>query len=217
MKPEIQKQAVQLRKKGYSYAEISSSLDVSKSTCSLWLRDVKLAKKAQMRILKVRRNAYLKAASTMKNKRDERDGLIQIRVNNILKDIKINRNLGKILCAVLYWAEGEKRTGALAFTNSDPAMVKTYIQLLRNCFKTDPKKFRALLHLHEYHDQKVQKKFWADLTGIPEARIAIYNKPNSGKNIRKGYPGCISVRYYDVTLAKEVEFLYNSLVRNLGA
>lgn len=217
MKFDVQKQAVRLRKQGYSYSEISKKLGVSQSTCSLWLRDVRLSQKARDRIKRIRREAYLKAANTLAKQRTDRDALILQNAEEILSGVRIDKGVGKLLCAVLYWAEGEKRTSALSFTNSDPRMVKTYLTLLRKFFDVDPSRFRALLHLHEYHDKVLQKRYWSTVTGIPEDRISIYKKPNSEKNIREGYPGCISVRYNDVRLAKEVEFLYNSLVKNLGA
>ncbi|MFN8113621.1 MAG: hypothetical protein U0R51_10535 [Solirubrobacterales bacterium] len=35
---------------------------------------------------------------------------------------------------MLYWAEGSKDRNALAFANSDPAMMETFVRFLRHCF-----------------------------------------------------------------------------------
>ena len=95
-------------------------------------------------------------------------------------------------------------------------MVRTYMRLLTANFNVNKEKFYAFLHLHGYHNERTQKQFWSKVTGIPTERIKIYNKPNTGKNVREGYPGCIAVRYGDVLVAKEIEFLYTALVRKFG-
>ncbi len=48
----VKDKAVGLRKKGYSYKEISSSLKIAKSTASTWLKTTKLSKKAILRLKK---------------------------------------------------------------------------------------------------------------------------------------------------------------------
>ena len=50
-KIEEKQKAIALRKRGYSYSEILAEVPVAKSTLSLWLRSVGLAKK-QKQLLK---------------------------------------------------------------------------------------------------------------------------------------------------------------------
>ena len=83
--------------------------------------------------------------------------------------------------------------------------------------EADEKKFSAFLHLHNYHNQVLQRQYWSKITKISLPRILIFHKKNSAKNIRERYPGCISVRYHDIKLAKEIEFLYTLLAQTLGA
>jgi orotate phosphoribosyltransferase-like protein len=49
---ELREKAEQLRKMGYSLEEISSQLKISKSTASLWLRNVVLTDGAKVRLAK---------------------------------------------------------------------------------------------------------------------------------------------------------------------
>lgn len=209
--------AMKLRMAGNSYGEIKKKLGVAKSTSSVWFRGLILNKKALKR-LKVREfRGKVKALETVRKKIRSRDVIIEKRVSSSLKNIKLSKDIIKLLCSMLYWAEGEKSGSAVSFTNSDPQMIGLYLGLLRKSFNIKKNKLKAILHLHTYHNPKKQVSFWSRITGIPPEQIFIYNKHNSGKNIRIGYPGCIAIRYYDVTIYKEIEFYYKSFAKNLGA
>lgn len=111
----------------------------------------------------------------------------------------------------MFWCEGEKdvRSG-IRFINSDPVMIQTFLSLLRTSFPIKEEKFRALVHLHGYHDPVEQQRFWSEVTGIPLERFhKPYLKPNTGRNTRPGYPGCISIRYQDSSLGKALKMIYS--------
>ena len=77
----------------------------------------------------------------------------------------------------------------------------------------DEKKLRICLHLHEYHSEVRQKQFWSQVTAIPLNQFfKVYKKPHTGKRKKENYPGCVSVRYYDV----DVAFALNALWRLFG-
>lgn len=215
-KPLIKKRAIKLRHQGHSYNEISSLLNISKSTCSKWLLGIKLNKQAIKRLIEKRERGRINSALTLRQYAKERDQYIQNKVARELSEFQLTNITGKLLCASLYWAEGGKNASGLYFANSDPAMIKVFVNLLRTYFEIKEDKLKALLHLHEYHEINKQKNYWSRITKIPVNRISIYKKPNSGHNIREGYPGCISIRYYDINLAKEIYFLYNALSKLNG-
>ena len=68
LKHEETKKAVKLRKQGFSYHDILKKVPVAKSTLSLWLRDVGLAKEQKQRLSNKRLQSALKGA--MKRKRE---------------------------------------------------------------------------------------------------------------------------------------------------
>lgn len=209
--------ALKLRKSGHSYGEIKKKLGIAKSTSSVWFRGLKLSSTAARR-LKVREfRGKTKALETVRRKINLRNQLIESNVLLSLKKIKPSEGLIKLLCSILYWAEGEKSGSAVSFTNSDPIMIKLYLALFRKSFKIDKQKLKAVLHLHPYHNANKQIAFWSETTGIPAEQIFVYNKHNSGKNVRQGYPGCIAIRYFDVKIYKEIEFYYKSFAKNMGA
>lgn len=204
----LKEEAVLLRTKGHSYSEICNLLGVSKSSCSVWLRDVKLNPAARYRIARLTDSAREKAKLTLHNKREKRDSEIKQLALQTIDNLKMDRGARKLICAILYWAEGAKTEDRISFTNSDPKMIVLFLELFRSNFDVIDDKFSASLHLHEYHNKNVQLKWWSKITNIPMKKIGVYRKPNTGKNTRKDYPGCISVRYNDIRLAKEIKLLY---------
>ncbi|MFH2063164.1 MAG: hypothetical protein ABIJ46_03355 [bacterium] len=124
----------------------------------------------------------------------------------------------RMLAAVLYWCEGEKGlSSTLTFANSDPAMVSLFLKSLKNGFDVDLGKFRALVHVHEYHDLDEVRAFWSDITGLSENQFhREYVKPHSGTRKRKDYMGCISIRYSDPVVARKVRSLYHALAKKHG-
>lgn len=198
-----------LRKQGFSYEMIASRLNISKSTIHLWTKHVILNSTAKNRLklsgeLGRKKGLELIAADRELIKKD-----IERKTKDLLKGFSLSLVMEKLLCALLYWCEGEKSGSAVVFINSDPNMVQLFLSLFRRAFEPAQSKFAAVLHLHSYHNQARELAYWAKLTAIPKSRISIYNKSNSGKNKKQDYRGCISIRYYDNKVAKEIFYLYS--------
>lgn len=203
-------QAQILREKGFSVSEIAQNLKVSKSSVSLWVRNIKLSSVAKSRIANISVLGREKGKETNKLKRQKIKDTIGDKILAELKGLHYTIITKKISCALLYWCEGEKSPNSVKFTNSDPKLLETFLKLLRSAFDLDESRFRVCLHLHSYHDETKQKSFWSHVTGIPENQfIKTYRKKNSGIAIKKDYPGCASVRYNDVKVAIEIEKVYS--------
>lgn len=207
--------ALSLRKKGFSIKEIAAKLKIAKSTSSVWLKNVLLDKKAQKRLKKRRIFGQYKSRLIHFKKREEQQSKRHIRVEKILSKIEMSKELSKLCCALLYWCEGNKGRNALVrFTNSDPQLIQMFLFLLRKGFDINESKFRALIHLHQYHNEEKQKVLWHEMTKIPLNQFnRTYWKPNTGKRKHENYPGCIAISYYDAEVAKELTTIYNSFVQ----
>ena len=210
----LKERAISLRKKGFSFREISEILYISKSTASLWLRNIKLSASARQRISKLGVNGRNKGIETNRAKRETENDTIRNKVVKYFSNSIQSKIEPKIACALLYWGEGTKYDGnkSVSFMNADPEMIKYFLCVFRVAFELEEKKFRALIHLHEYHDIKKQIRFWSNITKI---RINQFNKSylkkNTGKNKKIGYPGCISIRYSDIKIYKELMFIIEKL------
>jgi hypothetical protein len=212
----LKRKANLLRRKGFSFKEIAEDLKISKSTASLWLKDVELSKKAKKRIINLGVFGRKKGIETNRKKREMEDREIINKVESYFEKFDYPKFYFKISCVLLYWCEGTKHksNSSVSFTNADPEMIKYFLHAFRSSFKLDEKKFRALVHLHEYHNEKKQLKFWSDITNIPLRQFhKSYLKKNTGKNKKENYPGCISVRYFDIKVYKELIFTIKKLIK----
>lgn len=213
MKSNVKKKALMLRGKGFSFREISDKLGISKSTASLWLRSVKLSKNAKERIHKLSVDGRNRGKDSVKRRIADEDRKILSKAKNSIARCYLLRNDLKIVCALLYWCEGGKtEKSQLTFINADPKLVKYFIDTFRKAFDVDESRFRALIHLHDYHNVDEQTKFWSEVTRIPKTQFTKpYNKPNTGKRIKKDYQGCISVRYHGREIRQEMLFLIKEI------
>ncbi|QQG52970.1 MAG: hypothetical protein HY931_01910 [Candidatus Falkowbacteria bacterium] len=213
MKKSLKQKALRLRAKGCSFREISLALDVSKSTASVWARSVVLDTQAKLRIKKLGDDGRDNGKKTICTKQQK----ILAEIDSGCGVFK-NRQYGiddyKLFLALLYWGEGAKTKNRLVFINSDPAMIRVYMFLMRKSFIIKEEKFHALLHLHEYHNKEEMLNFWSKITGISKNQFSIYNKPHTGINKKEGYKGCLSIRYGDSRILKEV-FLIIERCKNL--
>lgn len=207
MKIELKKQAVSLRKQGHSLNEIREKIPVSKSTLSVWLRSVVLSGEAKQRITNKMTSGQIAAQKIKLAQTSLKEKEAYKQAYALIKNIKISSAYRKIICTMIYYCEGAKNErNGLVFTNSDPQLVKLFLALFRESFALHEKKFRVCVHLHSYHNKDSQLKFWSKTSSIPVQQfIRPYQKPHSGIYKKEGYQGCVSIRYGDVKIAREMK------------
>lgn len=215
---EIKEQAILLRKEGMAIKKVAAELNISEGTASVWLRDVQLSQAALSRLENNQYNARIKSRETKTRQRYIREKEALLLANETLAAFNLkDKELCKLLCACLFWAEGSKQQSSVRFTNSDPRMIVAFLTFLRQGFCIDEKKLRVLVHLHEYHDEANIKSFWSKQTQIPLNQFfKSYIKPHTGKRKKAGYMGCIRINYFDVAVFLELTALYTSLSSRAG-
>lgn len=214
----VKDRAILLRNKGYSIKEVAKVLGIAQSTSSVWLRNVSLNSKARIRLKQRHIYGQYKSMETWKRKRKKREKYIKKKASLYINNLKLNKEVNKLLCALLFWCEGGKEDQRVTFANSDPKMVATFLILFRSSFLVKKEKFRALIHVHEYHNETKIKQFWSNITKIPLSQFnRSYKKPHTKKRKRPGYKGCIRITYYDTYVARELHSIYNMFAENLGA
>ena len=123
--------AIQLRKKGYSYSEILKEVYVAKSTLSLWLRYVGLAKRQKQRLTQKRIEAQKRGAKIV---RERRERLVKEIKELARRDVKkITKRELWLIGVGLYWAEGSKQksnnvSARISLGNSDPEIIRIFIK-----------------------------------------------------------------------------------------
>lgn len=195
------KKAINLRKKGLSYSEILKEISVAKSTLSLWLRSVGLAKEQKQRLTEKRRIAALRGAKT---RREQRLTITKDIKDNAEKEIKkLSKRELWLIGISLYWAEGhkEKDKGSLArLGNSDPKMIKVFLRWLYEICGIKKKDIVFRIYLHETSKKRLKEviKHWSRITGFSENNFQqITWKQNkiktNRKNIGENYYGLLDV------------------------
>jgi len=192
-------QAITLRKKGLSYREILQRVSVAKSTLSLWLRDVGLAKPQRQRLTLKKISAMRRGWETIHAQKLKRIALIK---DEAFREVgMISKRDRWILGTALYWAEGAKEKNGTAtllkFSNSDVAMVTIFRNWLTEFLHIPKDKLKYDLYIHESADWQRSKKWWAGHMNIPSVLIRVYFKRHSPKthrhNTGKEYHGLLRI------------------------
>jgi hypothetical protein len=193
--------AIALRKEGHSYSEILKEIPVAKSTLSLWLRSVGLAKQQKQNITAKRIAGALRGAKARKDQRIKITKEIKDEARQEIKNI--NKRDVWLIGIALYWAEGakEKETGTKAvvnFSNSDPKMVLLFRKWLTNTFLVNDSNLVYELYIHKTANIEKAQTYWSQILSIPKEKMRTYLKKSKIKTIRKStgdnYHGLIRIK-----------------------
>lgn len=201
-KDELRARARELRAQGRTYNGIAAELGVSKSSCSLWLRDMPAApprRPEEMSELR-RQGALHRWAPILREREIERQ-------HQKLMAAHETGPLGRrdllIAGAMLYWAEGSKskpwrRAEIVIFINSDPDLIRLFLAWLRMLGVVD-ERLALAVHIHESADVAAATKYWSQISGIPSERflkptLKRHNPKTVRKNVGDTYRGCLVIR-----------------------
>jgi transposase-like protein len=120
------------RDEGRSMKEIAKILGVSKSSVSLWVRDIELTA-AQHAALQEKnglheRQVLARAAMAAKARARRLAWQQEGRRRALAADGRY------VAGCMLYWAEGSRNRNRIVFTNSDPQLVRYFLEFLRAAF-----------------------------------------------------------------------------------
>jgi hypothetical protein len=200
---EAQERARLLRTEGRTLAEIADLLGASKSSVSVWVRDVPFTPSPRRTSL-TRRPHPQHLAKLAEIAECDRVGLE--RIGALSDDAFLAAG------AALYAGEGAK--GSLTFANTDPAMVRFFCAWLRTFFAIDESRLRMRVYLHEGLDLDAAEAFWSAVTGIPRVQFgAAYRAiPDATRRANKHEHGCAYVRYSCARTHREVMGLVRALL-----
>lgn len=185
MKFEEKKRAITLRKQGMAMGEIAKEINVSKSSISHWVRDIKLSS-AQKNSLN--KNGH--SISAIEKRRVSRLANTATR-HKIIYDAAMSEAESlkhSILWSVgvaLYWGEGGKSQNLVRLSNSDPDVIKIMMKFFKQVCKVPSEKFRGHINTFEHNDIKKTEKYWSDISGIPLEQFFKTYKKNSVASLHK--------------------------------
>lgn len=212
----VREQIKQLRENGFSCKEIADKLYIGLSTAKKYGNNFVLNEMGLLRKKEKLLDRSQCVRKRWKDKYTEKEKEAQLIAGMIIKNIDEDVNFCKIVCALLFWCEGNKehRIG-MRITNSDPEFIKIFLRFFRKSFVLDESKFRCLVHLHSHQNEDKLKAFWSNTTRIPQNQfLKSYFKTNANKIKKPNYYGCLSLRYNDSSIARELRALYMAFSSN---
>ncbi|MEU2109090.1 hypothetical protein [Streptomyces sp. NPDC019507] len=197
-KDDLRARARELRLQGMTYDRIQVELGCSKSSISLWVRDLPKPPRRdpaeQARLAGRKRWEHelaVRDAERRRTKAAARDAV------GTLTDRELF-----LVGVALYWAEGSKdkawdRREYLKFINSDPDVVTLYLRWLE-LLDVPRDRLRLQVSIHESADLEAAQQYWSDLTGVARTQfnkpVLKRHNPRTGrKNTGDAYRGCVAI------------------------
>lgn len=180
-KTNLRNKAIVLRTQGYSYNLIRKQIFVSKSTLSIWLKDVAFSpnKEVQNRV---------RAASLCLTEWVRKDKQHSIEIARKHAQEKLGLLSARDLFMLglgLYMGEGTKSHEIVRVINADPRIIALAIRWFEECFGLTAENFSITLHIYPDNDIAKSVNFWSNVTGIPKAQFGKIQIDERKKTLKK--------------------------------
>ncbi|MFI2379585.1 hypothetical protein ACH5AO_31705 [Streptomyces sp. NPDC018964] len=197
-KDDLREKARELRLQGWTYDQIQVELGCSKSSISLWVRDLPKPERKRSReeASAIARRGW---EATLRLREEERQRTKEAAASEI--GTLTERELF-IAGVALYWAEGAKdkpyaRRENVQFVNSDPGVIRIYLTWL-DLLGVERSRLRYRVMIHETADIEGAESYWADLPGVDvpllqKTTLKKHNPKTVRKNVGDGYRGCLVI------------------------
>ncbi|GAA2266824.1 hypothetical protein GCM10010145_36590 [Streptomyces ruber] len=209
-KDDLRAKARELRLQGWTYDRIESELGCSRSSVSLWVRD--LPKPTPRYTPEEQRALMNEGLARFRSARNEELQSVKAAARQEIGDLS-DRELFMAGIA-LYWAEGAKskpyaRRERAVFINSDPGVILTYLAWL-DLLGVEENRLGYRVLIHESADVDAALRYWADVAAVDTAVFAKptlkkHNPVTVRKNTGDDYHGCLVI-----TVARSAD-LYNRI------
>lgn len=182
---------VDLYKRGYSMMQIAQQFNLSVSTVRYWLEKSNIKRRSvseaitNLHVIKFHKKPFKLKES----------------LSAIDKELKVSG-------IMLYWGEGAKNGNTVKFTNSDPEMIKIFLNFLRDICGISESRLKALVHMYPDQDKNKLEQFWSNATKIPLSRFykSYIHKGKIGTYKNKSKYGTLAINYSDKKLLKIILF-----------
>ncbi|MEU3659455.1 helix-turn-helix domain-containing protein [Streptomyces sp. NPDC032940] len=194
-KDDLRQRARELRLQGWTYNQIQTELGCSKSSVSLWVRDLPTPEHQRRPDTTMARRGVQRAVEKRTAAREEL-------TNNAYAEIGSITQRELFLVGVgLYWSEGAKaKPGAhrrVIFVNSDPTMIRVFLAWL-DLLGVAAEHRRFSVNIHESADIPGAEAYWAQCVGIEvgdllKTSLKKHNPKTNRTNTGESYHGCLRV------------------------
>ena len=205
-----------MRLEGASIREIERALGVSRSSVSIWVRDVELGPEQRARLVQQARLGPLISAE----RKAEAARAVRLGYQQEGRRLALERDGTYAAGCMLYWAEGSKARNCAQLTNSDPELAAYFVGFLRTHFAVPDPRFRVTCNLFADHldRQRQIEQFWVDRLDLPasclcKSMVNRYSKYSQKKRQNKLPYGTVRVTVCDTRV---VQTIYGSIQELAG-
>jgi hypothetical protein len=162
--------AIEMRRKGKSYMEISKRLGIPKSTMHYWFKDllwsrkikdnltekaVKLSRKRIKKVVKANKEKWLKWRKDFREKAKREFSMLK--TNPLF-----------VAGLMLYWGEGDSNLKNMTrITNTDPRMISLFCKFVVGILKVPKDNIRAHLTIYPDLSEDKCKRYWGKEIKLP--------------------------------------------------
>ncbi|MGW0511048.1 helix-turn-helix domain-containing protein [Streptomyces olivaceoviridis] len=222
-KDDLRARARELRLQGWTYDQIEAELGCSRSSVSLWVRDLP---RPAPRYTPEEQRALMQEGLA-KRRAAEREKREQTKVAALREVGELTDRELFMVGIALYWAEGAKskpydRRERAIFVNSDPGVIQTYLAWL-DLLGVDRERLTFRVLIHESADVAAAHRHWADIADVDPGVFAKptlkrHNPKTVRKNVGDDYHGCLVVGVArSAHLYNRIEGWWNGIVAQAQA
>lgn len=169
--------------------DIARELGVSKSSVSLWVRDVEFTP------VPGRTGARRRGPSARQRRKAAE--IEEMNTLGIGRVAELSEREFLLSGVMLYAGEGSKTDGSVGLANSDAQIMRFFSVWLRRFFDVDETRLRVSVYLHQGLDLDAAEQHWSEVTGVPRCQ---FNKPyravpDGGIRHNKHEFGCATLVY----------------------
>ncbi|MDG5802004.1 hypothetical protein P9869_04920 [Streptomyces ossamyceticus] len=198
-KDDLKAKARELRLKGWTYDQIQLELGCSRSSISLWVRDLPRPerKRTYEESAAIARRGWEAKLRIREEERQARKATAHSQIGSLTDRELFLVGVG------LYWAEGSKskpyaRRECVTFVNSDPDVIALYMAWL-DLLGVERERMRFRVMIHETADVDAAERFWAALAQVDvgtfgKATMKKHNPKTMRKNVGDTYKGCLVIK-----------------------
>jgi transposase-like protein len=202
---------------GWAITDIAQHLGVSKSSVSVWVRDIELTDK-QLEAIKAQHYAYgAQHKGSQANIRKHRE--LRRSYQEAGRQKAQQGDPLHLAGCMLYWAEGRKSRHTVRLVNSDPDMLVFFLRFLTQSLGVQSED--VIIHINCYTDNGLSvgeiETYWLGVLDLPETclrKTSVNNKPRtSDQKGRKLLYGTCDIGVYSVALAQHI---YGAIQEYIG-
>jgi hypothetical protein len=218
MKTRERIEARRLRRLGWSVREIERHLRVSRSSVSLWVRDVPLTEEQITDLHRRSATSPGQLAGAAANAAFGRARRESYQLEGRAR-VAASDPLHLAGC-MLFWAEADKHRNGVRLANSDPDLLRLFVAFLRRCYDAEVSRITISCNLFADHlaRQREIEDFWLRTLGLPrsclrKSIVNVYSKYSQKKRKNKLPYGTCKVAYSDT---RTVQSIYGAIQEYAG-